>query len=164
MRKSKLVVIPSPTDGSTNRDAGKAFLVTEMDSVRAEKWAIRALLAVTSSGVDIPPEVAQMGAGALMAAGFRALLTMAFADAEPLLDEMMNCVVIVPDPKRPDTTRPIDDVDIEEVMTRLHLRSEVVELHTGFSVAAFLSRLGTVAMNTTRDTPAPPTSQEPSQP
>lgn len=160
MRKTKLVIIPSTPP---SRDAGKAFLVTEMDAVRAEKWATRALLALASSGVDIPPEVIKAGAAALMAAGFRALLTMGFADAEPLLDEMLSCVVIVPDRSKPDVTRNIDADDIEEVSTLLLLRSEVIEIHTGFSPAAFLSTLGKAAKTQTPDTEDTRTFPSPSE-
>lgn len=162
MRKTKLVIVPGTKDET--RDAGKAFLITEMPAVKAEKWAMRALLAVASSGADIPPEVVKMGAAALMAAGFRALLTMAFADAEPLIDEMMQCVVLVPDRTRQDVTRPVDEDDIEEVSTLMLLRSEVIELHTGFSPAAFLSKLGAAARTTGFDTENTQTSPDPSAP
>lgn len=145
MRKEKLFVIPPAPGGRENRDAGKCFLLREMPAAQAEKWAARALLAIANGGVEIPPEVLEMGAAAVMAAGFRALMTMAFADAEPLLDEMMACVSLVPDRTKPDVVRPLDSEDIEEVSTRLQIRAELVELHTGFSIAAFLSRLGTAA-------------------
>lgn len=165
-RKTKVVVIPAPKTGEReNRDAGKAFLLTEMDAVRTEKWAARALLAIAAGGVDIPPEVLQMGAPAVVAAGFRSLVTMAFADAEPLLDEMMQCVSFIPDRRKPDVTRPLDPEDIDEVTTLLTLRGEVVELHTGFSVAAFLSKLGKAAstMTPTPDSSDTPTSPSPSE-
>jgi len=151
-RKTKTLRIPI-ADG--NRDGGKTFLITEMSAAQSEKWAVRALGAVANSGLDIPADVLAMGMGALVAVGFRGLLTMGFDEAEPLLDEMMDCVVIVPDPKNPSVVRPVDDEDIEEVTTRLVLRSEVWELHTGFSPAAFLSKLGTAATQTpdTSDTP-----------
>ncbi len=155
-RKTRTVRIPA----GDSRDAGKTFLVTEMSAVQTEKWAMRALMAVSSSGLDIPPDVMRMGMGALVAVGFKGLLTMAFGEAEPLLDEMMDCVQIIPDPKNPNVIRPVDDEDIEDVTTRLVLRSEVWELHTGFSPAAFLSKLGTAA-TTTPDTSDSPTSAKP---
>lgn len=164
MRKTK--VVPVPSTDRDNRDAGKLFFITEMGAVQSEKWATRALLAMASGGIDIPPEVLRMGMGAVLAAGFRSLMTMAFADAEPLLDEMMQCVSIIPDPKRKDVTRPLDDEDIDEVSTLLLLRSEIVELHTGFSIAAFLSNMGKAAQTTdnpTPDTLDTPTSPKPSE-
>lgn len=166
-RNVKTITIPAPTTGGReNRDAGKTFLITEMDAVRTEKWATRALLAIAAGGVDIPPDVLRMGAGAVVAAGFRALVTMSFHDAEPLMDEMMQCVEVVPDRRKPDVTRPLDAEDIDEVTTIWLLRSEVVELHTGFSVAAFLSNLGKAASTMTdpnpisSDTPTSPKSSE----
>ena len=159
-RKTKYVTVPA-TGG---RDANKCFLLTEFDAVRTEKWAQRALLALASSGVDIPPEVLRMGAGAVVAAGFRALVTMAFADAEPLLDEMLQCVQFVPDAKRRDVVRPVDPEDIEEVKTLLLLRQEAIELHTGFSIADFLSNLGQSATDQTPDMSGTPTSPSPSGP
>jgi hypothetical protein len=155
MRKTKVVVIQA--DGG--RDKGKTFLLTEMDADRAERWATQAFFAVSSNGVDVPPEVMQLGMGALVAVGVRAILTAKFEDAWPLLDDMMTCVTVIPDPTRPALTRPLDKDDIEEVTTRLLLRSEVFELHTGFSVAAFLSDLGKKAA--TRDSNPSTTSTSP---
>ena len=163
MRKSNIVTIPA-TGERENRDAGKTFLITEMDAVRTEKWATRALLAIASSGVDVPPDVLKLGTGAVVAAGFRSLVGMAYADAEPLLDEMMQCVQIVPDPRKLDVVRAIDADDIEEVSTRLLLRSEVFELHTGFSPAAFLSELGQKSAARNSRSQSAQTSPESSQP
>lgn len=159
-RKTKTITIPR-TEG--NRDGGKTFLLTEMSAAQSEKWAVRALGAITNSGLDIPPDVVSMGMGALVAVGFRGLLTMGFDEAEPLLDEMMDCVQIVPNPKDPLIVRPVDDEDIEEVTTRLTLRSEVWELHTGFSPAAWLSKLGKSAATQTPDTSDSSTSLKPSE-
>jgi hypothetical protein len=160
-RKTQIVTIPGVrSDARGERDNGKTFLLTEFDAVRTEKWGQRALLAAANSGIDIPPEVIRMGMGAVVAAGFRALLTMSFAEAEPLLDEMLQCVTFVPDRSRMDVVRALDNEDIEEVMTLLTLRKEVIELHTGFSIAAFLSKLGTAATGTTPDISPTPTSPE----
>ena len=157
-RKTLLLTIG--TDGG--RDAGKCFLLTEKDAVSSEKCATRALLAIANAGVDIPPEVLRMGAGAVVAAGVRAMTSMAFADAEPLLDEMMQCVAVVPDHKRLDVVRPLDGEDIEEVRTMLLIRSGVIDLHVGFSIADFLSKIGTSAQmgaeSTSSDIPTSPKS------
>lgn len=151
MRKSKIVTIPA---AEGNRDSGKHFFITEMSAVRVEKWAMRAISAMANGGMDIPPEVTRLGLGAVLAAGFRGILTMAFADAEPLLDEMMQCAQVLPDKSKPDVLRPIDDEDIQEVTTLLLLRTEVIEIHTGFSIAGWLSNLGRSATkDQTPDTP-----------
>ena len=157
MRKTKTVILPA----TAGRDAGKAFLVTEMDAFRGEKWATRALLSMMKSGIDIPPEVLRMGMGAIAAVGFRALLTMAYEDAEPLLDEMMGCVQVIPDPRRTDVLRPLDPEDVEEVSTLLTLRNEVMEIHTGFSVADFLSNLAKGAAGTSGGQNMPNTETSP---
>ena len=158
MRKTKRIVVQPTLDGK-NRDAGKTFEITEMSAVRAEKWATRALSAMMNSGANIPVEVVQLGMGALAAVGLQALLVVSFAEAEPLLDEMLQCVEILPDPKNPAVRRPFDPDDIEEVSTILLLRSEVFEIHTGFSIAGFLSTLGKSATTgPTLDTLNAPTS------
>lgn len=122
------------------RDKGKVFLLTEMAARPAEKWAARAFLALAHSGLEVPGYVAGSGMAGLAILGFRALGGVAWAEAEPLLDEMMLCVKAMPDPGNPMVVRALvdrgmDGDDIEEVRTRLFLRSEVFALHTGFSLA-----------------------------
>jgi len=167
-RASKLVTIDA-----ANRDRGKVFLVTEMPPRQSEKWATRALLAVSRSNSSLGAEAGELadsGMAGLAAIGFRALSSLEFEDAEPLLDEMLSCVSFVPDPSKIDqlTQRPlcfpVAPDDIEEVSTLLALRSEVIEIHTGFSPAAFLSTLGETARQklNSSDTPTSPTPSEPS--
>lgn len=117
--------------GEVSRDLGKVFRITEMPASKAEKWAIRALLAVARSGIDIPPELMQGGMRALAFVGVRALSGLSFDDAEPLLDEMMECVQIV----ESKIVRHPTENDIEEVATRVFLRQQVLDLHVGFSKA-----------------------------
>lgn len=147
MRKHKVAVIDRE-----GRDKGKHFLILEMPAMRAEKWAAKALLALGRAGVEISDETMQAGAAAVLGAGLSAFKQMRFEDAEPLLDEMMSCISVVPDPARKDPvsslplSRPImTDDDIEEPGTLLFLRGEVIEVHTGFSVTAALSSLGAAA-------------------
>lgn len=157
-RKTKMYVVPINPDGKDNRDVGKAFRITEMSAYDAEVWAQRALLAMAQSGVPISEEVIRAGLGAVTAVGLRALLTMGFADARPLLDEMMTCVEFIPDRSKADIARRPDAEDIEELSTLLALRAEVVELHTGFSIPVFLSNLGKAGLKTTAHTQTTPTS------
>jgi hypothetical protein len=165
-RKTLQVVIDAE-----GRDKGKVFLITEMPPRQAEKWATRALLALGRGGnVDMPADFREdledMGMVGIAALGVRALTSIPFDDAEPLLDEMMACVSVIPDVKIVDQTsrepiaRALIDSDIEEVGTLFRLRSEALELHTGFSVAAFLSRLGAATKerlisSVTRTSPEP---------
>jgi hypothetical protein len=116
------------------RDRGKVFILTEMPASQAEKWATRAILALGRSGIDIGV-LQHAGMAGIAVAGLRALAGIAFAEAEPLMDEMFRCIAIQPDPQRPDFARPLIEEDIEEVRTRARLRSEVFALHVGFSSA-----------------------------
>lgn len=158
--KSKTITIKSE-----GRDSSKTFLLTEMPAMRVEAWAMRAIMALQRSGSELFDEDAtQGGVLTLVGAGFKALAGIAWDDAEPLLAEMMTCVRLIPDPAKPEVARPLVETDIEEVGTLLHLRSEVVELHVGFSIAAALSALGQAARS--RPTPAPtsaPSSPESSE-
>lgn len=118
------------------RDHGKQFLITELSAAAAEEWAIRAFLAMASSGVDIPDEVSAMGFAGVASAAFDSLGKIPYEKAKPLLDEMMGCVQIIPDPGRPNVVRALIDDDIEEIATRFNLRREVLALHTDFFKSA----------------------------
>ena len=131
MRKTSTVVIDEE-----GRDRGKRFVITEMSAAQAEAWAIRALLAMAAGGIELPDGYEQTGMAGLAEVGLRAITKLKWADAEPLLAEMMDCVQIAPDPRHPGTVRPLIDEDIEEIATRLKLRTEVFKLHTGFLKAA----------------------------
>lgn len=122
------------TISEEGRDQGKTFQIREMAALKAERWAMRALIAVGKSGVDLPDGIAASGGmRSLALLGIQAIMRMDFADAEPLLDEMLECIFVKPNPKDPSVIRPlmVED-DIEEVSTLLRLRQEVLELHTGF--------------------------------
>lgn len=135
MRKELDITI---TDGSpeTNRDYGKTFRIREMPAAQAEKWAMRALMTVARTGIDIPEELIGGGMQSVAILGIQAITRVNFDDAEPLLDEMMGCVSVKPDPKNPSIVRPLNgDDDIEEIRTRVKLREEIIKLHVGFSTA-----------------------------
>jgi len=138
-RKTEIVTIPG--DSEINRDAGKHFLITEMPASQAEKWAARALLALVNAGFEIDDDMRQLGMAAMAAHGIRALGSIAWHDAEPLLDEMMACVHYMPQINTPDVHTPLVEHDIEEVSTRIFLRDKVFNLHVGFSPAAWISTL-----------------------
>ncbi|TIS32645.1 MAG: hypothetical protein E5X11_23770, partial [Mesorhizobium sp.] len=120
------------TIADDGRDQGKTFHIREMPATRAEKWAMRALLAVARSGVELPDDFAGMGMQGIAIVGIRAITKIAFEDAEPLLDEMMECVTIKPDPRNPAIQRPLIEGDVEEIATLIQLRQEVINLHVGF--------------------------------
>ena len=113
----------------TGRDLGKQFLITEMSASQAENWAFQVILAVGNAGIEIPEGLASQGMSGLMAIGYMNLLKIPFDAAKPLLDEMMNCVQIIPSAN---IKRKLVEEDIEEVGTRLQLRKSVWNLHMDF--------------------------------
>ena len=84
--------------------------------------------------------------------GFQAMCHVSFSEAEPLMNEMFACISFVPDEGIP--PRRLIEEDIEEIKTRIDLRAEVLELHTGFSITAALSKLGKASAVQTENTPA----------
>jgi len=138
-RKTKTVT------GTFGRDAGKQYLITEMSGDQTEDWALRAFLALASSGVEIPDDLQDMGMAGIASLSLTAIAGIKWDFAKPLLDEMMACVQVMPDKSNPANTRPIfkNSDDIEEVATRLMLRKEVFGLHMDFSALAPFLRSGT---------------------
>ncbi len=136
-RKTTEVKIDDPA----SRDHGRLYFLTEMPASRAEKWAARALLALSKGNPNIPEDIEKTGMAGLAVVGFQMLAGLDFAEADALMDEMMTCVQYVPDPARPETLRRLMEDDVDEVATRVRLRSEVFTLHTGFSLAAVPSML-----------------------
>jgi hypothetical protein len=161
MRKTATVTVD--LDG---RDNGKQFLLTEMPASQGEKWAMRAMLALTKSGVDVPEEVMASGWAGIAILGIKSLAGVSFGEAEPLMDEMFRCVQFIPNPANPSVIRPLIEDDIDEIATRAWLRGEVLHLHTGFSINAVLSDLGAALQTTSNKppTPNPSTSPETSPP
>ena len=128
MRKTKQVTIPFE-----GRDKGKVFLLTEMPVLRAEKWAIRAFLALAKAGVEVPDNVVHMGmAGIASSMGLETLARVSFKDAETLMDDIASCISSIPSPN---VVRALDmnANDIEEVATLLYLKREALKLHWDFS-------------------------------
>ena len=131
MRKEAVITIEA-----NGRDQGKVFHLKEMPASQAERWAMRALLALVRSGVELPDDVASAGMAGVAALGLKAFSGVKFEEIEPLLVEMMECVKAIPDPSKPKMIRDLVETDIEEISTRLRLRAEVFALHTGFLVPA----------------------------
>lgn len=140
-RKSKTVVIEG--DG---RDHGKMFHLTELPASQVERWATRALFVMMNCGVEVPDDLLSAGLAGIAAIGIKSLSRVPYDLAEPLLDEMMSCVAIVPDPRQQAVKRgyggvgPLIEDDIEEVSTRLVLRKAVFDLHLDFFLSAARSK------------------------
>nr|WP_250135698.1 hypothetical protein [Escherichia coli] len=70
-----------------------------MSASQAEWWAMRAIMAMGRGGVELPDDVRSLGMAALALEGLKALSKIPPDEARPLMDEMMDCVQFVPDPK-----------------------------------------------------------------
>ena len=118
------------------RDQGKTFKITEMPALKAEKWATRAFLALAASGLDLPTDV-NAGMAGIAALGLDVFRNLDFEKAEPLLDEMIECVQFQPSAQAPARELLLgNEGDIEEVGTLLTLRMAVFKLHVNFSTPA----------------------------
>lgn len=124
------------------RDKGKVFVLTEMDSDQGERWAMRAILALANENVEIPDGLERMGMAGLVQIGISSLAKLRYEVAEPLLDEMWDCVEAIPDPGKPHIKRALVSSDTEEISTRLKLRLEVLKLHVDFLKAVAPSLFG----------------------
>lgn len=127
MRKTKLLTID--VEG---RDKGKTFLLTEMSARRVERWATQVFMLLMRSGVAVPEEQVALGLAGLASIGIKMLSGVPTIEAQGLLDEMLECVEILPDEKNPNVRRGLIDEDVEEPATYWRMRVEIFALHTGF--------------------------------
>lgn len=144
MRRVKTVVITSE-----GRDKGKSFVVTEMSADQGERWAYRALLALSRGGFELPPGIFDAGMAGLAAMvpylvviGFRSLHAARWEELEVLLDELMTCVKYQPDVTglEAQEIRAGINSQIEEIRTRVELKKEALMIHVSpFDLAAFQS-------------------------
>jgi hypothetical protein len=123
------------TEEGKGRDKGKVFFIREMAASKAEWWAIRAGLAMAKNGVNLPDNFSDLGMAGMAKVGLEMVAKIEPEEARPLLDELMGCVEYVPNPDDRSVKRPIMEDAIEEVATRLKLRSEVLKLHVDFFTA-----------------------------
>ena len=118
------------------RDKGRVFLITEMSAAHADNWAMRALIALANGGVDLGDLSPQQGMIGMVRVALDALGRLKADDAIPLLNELLDCVQIIPEGGQP---RPLnmDFNDVEDFTTLWRLRKEVFALHTDFLQHAF---------------------------
>lgn len=137
-RREKTVAITAE-----GRDRGKSFVIREMPADQGERWAYRALLALSRGGIELPPGLFERGWAGLaemmpyfLVIGLRALNGAQWAEVEPLLEEMMACIQYKPPANAPlQQLFPGENCQIEEIATRAQLRKEVFQLHLNFSLA-----------------------------
>lgn len=137
--------------GLFGRDLDKKYVIGELSAREAEAWGGRMMEAITKSGYPIFDALNFTGGNmaALATVGLGVVVSAQWSLAGPLHAEIIDrCVArLLPDNKtrgakidgRVDPIGRLLDEDIEEIQTLLLLRSEVFELHTGFSFAATLS-------------------------
>ena len=118
------------------RDKGRVFLMTEMSAAHADNWAMRALIALANGGVDLGGLSPQQGMMGMAGVALDALGRLKADDAIPLLNELLDCVQIIPEGGKP---RPLnmDFNDVEDFTTLWRLLKEVFALHTDFLQHAF---------------------------
>lgn len=114
------------------RDEGKTYLITEKSAFAAEHWAMRVAMAAMAAGVNLPDKDHLQGVGGIVTLSLSLMARIPWETAKPLLDEMLECVEAIPDPKKPFIKRVLVDSDIEEVATLATLRKEIIGLHTDF--------------------------------
>jgi hypothetical protein len=114
------------------RDKGKKFRLTEWDAIRIEHWIMEAWFGLGEAGVELPPEILQLGAAAIAYAIASHVNKLPSALGVRLADELMECVQIV----ETALTRSLVDTDIEDFGTRFKLKGEVLKLTFGFFVFA----------------------------
>lgn len=151
MRRKITITIDKPADGEKeNRDAGKSFLLTEASAVQAEEWGLRALMALGTSGFVVPQEMADAGLIGLAIVGYQALMGARQEEVLPLWREMLPaCVQYKPPLSENDSgvsvVMPWNPSMVEEVSTLLLLRRQILELHTGFTLAELGLKLSQAA-------------------
>jgi hypothetical protein len=133
------------TIADEGRDKGKVFKLTEQSAIDIDKWANRATHAIIRAGGVLPDEIVKMGVIGILVVGYHRLMHIPWSELDPLLDELMRCVDIVPTPNQPNVIRKLFPNDIEEVQTLRTLREQVFVLHTGFMKPADVSKSPDVA-------------------
>lgn len=143
-------IVPVPPGYGRDSSPTKHFLITEWPALRAEKWAWRVAICLKGTTAQIPEGVERLGMIGVARYIINGFLRADIDEARfiPLLDELLDCVKMVRDPTARDATTGlpiatplVSDDDIEEVRTVAWLRSEVLRIHTGFSVAEAISLL-----------------------
>lgn len=143
------------------RDKGKTFIIKEMSASDAEWWAVRAFKGVVAAGINVPDNIRGSGMAGIAVMGLKAFADLHPRDLKDLMDEMFDCVFIQRDNNPNLIQKPLEE-DIEEVSTRLRLREEWFELHTGFSLAD-VSRSSTPETSAEQSSSTAPTSPPQSQ-
>ncbi|MGJ3354639.1 hypothetical protein [Providencia sp. Je.9.19] len=124
--KSKTITIPK------GRDAGKTFLISEMPIVKLDNWSMRALFAVAKGGVDLEGINPNMGGLGMANVALKALAGIDTDVGIPLLNELLDCVQVIPSGGNARSL--LLDSDVTELTTLFTLRKEALAIHLDFLV------------------------------
>lgn len=128
-RKIKMALKTKELIIEKGRDAGTKFLITEMPVAKADRWAMKALVALANGGIEVPdPQTGMLGMAAL---AISSLKNLPEEKAIPLLDELLECVKIIPEGG---VARQLDLAmnDVQDFTTLWLLRKEALLLHVDF--------------------------------
>jgi hypothetical protein len=128
-RRTKEVTITE-----AGRDHGKTFILTEMPAAQGELWATRAMELLTNAGFIVAEEHKESGMAGLAVTAQPFTFATGRALQDPSLESMWGYVQFQPKNREapPQQLFAGDACQIEEWTTRLKLRVEFVQLHTGF--------------------------------
>lgn len=119
-------------DDADSSDNGKVFRITEKPVYDTEFWAMRAFGGMLAAGVNMP-DITQASAEMLYHFGLASFMKIEPYLLKELLDEMMECVKLVPQPKtEPGVARDLLPGDIDDIQTLFKVRIETVKLHLSF--------------------------------
>lgn len=124
--KSKTITIEK------GRDEGMTYLITEMPISKADNWAMRALFAIANGGVDIESVNPNMGMLGMANVAIKALAGIDPKVGIPLLDELLECVQVVP--SGGNARALLLDSDVKDLTTMFTLRKEALAIHLDFLV------------------------------
>lgn len=151
----KEIIVTCPHEGS---DRGKQFIITRMSAVEADRWGRHCLQAAAASGGDIPGVMDGGGLAAVAAAGIGIFAAMPPEKMDALIDRLMQCVEMAPDPNNAAIRMKwaVAQTQIEEIPTVSWLQAEAFKLHTDFfKGAGRLFSLLSAMLGTEGDAPAP---------
>lgn len=113
-------------------DHGKVFVITRMPAMEADQWGRHCLQAAIASGADIPGLDEDAGLAGLAAVGLGIFGAMDPQRMDGLIERLMRCVSVQPDPRNTAVRRPLDESDLEEIPTVGWLQKEAFALHVDF--------------------------------
>lgn len=123
------VTLSVPMEGA---DYNKRFIITRMSAFEADRWGRHCLQAALQCGVELEDITPQDGLAGLAAAGIGLFGAMEPERMDSLLERLMRCVSVQPDPANPALRRPLHESDIEEIPTVGWLQKEAFALHVDF--------------------------------